>query len=52
MFGLAYGSLCKTEEIAKPGKILRDSRKKPKQRQNNKSDAILRAMAAEKGVII
>lgn len=31
-------------------KILRDSRKKPKQRQNNKSDAILRAMAAEKGV--
>lgn len=33
-------------------KILRDSRKKPKQRQNNKSDAILRAMAAEKGVKI
>lgn len=33
------------------GKVLRDARKKPK-KQANKSDAILKAMAAEKGIII
>ena len=33
------------------GKVLRDARKKPK-KQANKSDAILKAMAAEKGIIV
>ncbi|MDE6604784.1 MAG: hypothetical protein K2K85_02040 [Clostridia bacterium] len=33
-------------------KVLKDSRKKPSKKKNNKSDAILRAMAAEKGVKI
>lgn len=33
------------------GKVLRDAKKKPK-KHGSKSDAILKAMAAEKGVVI
>ena len=33
-------------------KVLKDARRKPRKKSDNRSDAILKAMAAEKGVII
>ena len=40
------------KRLPKLEKLLKDARKKPKKNKDSRSDAILKAMAAEKGVII
>ena len=45
-------ALARQKRLPRFEKLLREARKKPNQRASSKSDAILKAMAAAKGVII
>lgn len=45
-------ALARQKKLPRLEKLLKDARKKPNQRASSKSDAILKAMAAEKGVKI
>lgn len=45
-------ALARQRKLPRLEKLLKEARKKPNQKASNKSDAILKAMAAAKGVII
>lgn len=45
-------ALARQKKLPRLEKLLKEARKKPNRKTSSKSDAILKAMAAEKGVII
>lgn len=45
-------ALARQKKLPRLEKLLKEARKKPNRKASSKSDAILKAMAAEKGVII
>ncbi|MCM1296235.1 MAG: hypothetical protein NC311_11895 [Muribaculaceae bacterium] len=45
-------ALARQKKLPRLEKLLKEARKKPNQKASSKSDAILKAMAAAKGVII
>ena len=45
-------ALARQKRLPRLEKLLKEARKKPSSKTSSKSDAILKAMAAEKGVII
>lgn len=45
-------ALARQKKLPRLEKLLKEARKKPSQKSSSKSDAILKAMAAEKGVKI
>lgn len=45
-------ALARQKKLPRLNKLLKEARKKPNQKTSSKGDAILKAMAAEKGVIL